>query len=31
LNCPLFTRALAICDRKIYGKQNSWTMEIEIT
>jgi len=31
LNCPLFTRALEICDKKIYGKQNSWTMEIEVT
>jgi len=31
LNCPLFTRALKICDKKIYGKQNSWTMEIEVT
>ena len=31
LNCPLFTRALEICDKKIYGKQNSWTMEIGVT
>jgi len=30
LNCPLFTSALEICDKKIYGKKNSWTMEIEI-
>jgi ABC transporter with metal-binding/Fe-S-binding domain ATP-binding protein len=30
LNCPLFTRALEICEKKIYGKQNSWTMEIEV-
>jgi len=31
LNCPLFTRALKISDKKIYGKKNSWTMEIEVT
>jgi len=30
LNCPLFTSSLEICDKKIYGKKNSWTMEIEI-
>ena len=30
LNCPLFTRALEICDKKIYGKKNAWTMEIEV-
>jgi len=30
LNCPLFTRSLEICDKKIYGNKNSWTMEIEI-
>ena len=31
LNCPLFTRSLEISDKKIYGKKNSWTMEITVT
>ena len=30
LNCPLFERGLEITQKKISGKQNSWTMEIEI-
>lgn len=30
LNCPLFTRTLTIKERKITGKQNSWTMELEV-
>ena len=30
LNFPLFTSSLEICDKKTYGKKNSWTMEIEI-
>lgn len=29
LNCPLFKRPLKIMDKKIYGKENSWWMEIE--
>lgn len=31
INCPLFTNKLEITDKKIRGKQNSWTMEIELT
>jgi predicted ATP pyrophosphatase (TIGR00289 family) len=30
INCPLFKKRLEIKDRKISGKQNSWTMEIKI-
>jgi len=30
LSCPLFHRSLQVVDRKITGKQNSWTMEIKI-
>ena len=29
LNCPLFKRPLKIMDKKIYGQENSWWMEIE--
>lgn len=31
LNCPLFAKKLEIREKKISGKHNSWTMEIEIT
>jgi ABC transporter with metal-binding/Fe-S-binding domain ATP-binding protein len=31
LNCPLFYRGLIISDRKIFGKKNSWKMEIEVS
>ena len=30
LNCPLFFRELKIKDKKIFGKNNSWRMEIEV-
>jgi len=30
LNCPLFTRKLEIKDKKIYGKKNSWKLEIDL-
>ncbi len=30
INCPLFTDRLKIKYKKIRGKQNSWTMEIEV-
>jgi ABC transporter with metal-binding/Fe-S-binding domain ATP-binding protein len=31
INCPLFSERLSIKERKITGKKNSWTMEIELT
>jgi ABC transporter with metal-binding/Fe-S-binding domain ATP-binding protein len=30
IDCPLFEKKLEIIDKKISGKQNSWTMEIDI-
>lgn len=30
LNCPLFTRALKVKEKKISGKRNSWTMELDV-
>ena len=30
LNCPLFAKKLEVIDKKISGKQNSWSMELEI-
>jgi len=30
LNCPLFSRGLKIKDKKIFGKNNSWRLEIEV-
>ena len=30
LNCPLFSRGLKIKDKKIFGKKNSWRMEIDV-
>ncbi|UCH71661.1 MAG: diphthine--ammonia ligase [Thermoplasmatales archaeon] len=30
LRCPLFSKSLEIKNKKIKGKQNSWTMEIEV-
>jgi len=30
LDCPLFSKALKISDKKIQGKNNSWRMEIEV-
>jgi len=30
INCPLFSKRLEITDKKITGKKNSWSMEIEI-
>jgi len=31
LNCPLFTRCLKIIRKDIFGKKNSWKMELEVT
>lgn len=31
INCPLFDKRLKIIDKKIMGKKNSWSMEIEVT
>jgi uncharacterized protein (TIGR00290 family) len=31
LGCPLFSSELIIKDKKIQGKNNSWSMEIDIT
>jgi len=31
INCPLFSKGLKIIDKKITGKKNSWSMEIEVT
>ncbi len=30
LNCPLFTRALEVKEKKISGKRNSWKMELNV-
>jgi diphthine-ammonia ligase len=30
LNCPLFERGLKVMDKKTFGEQNSWRMEIEV-
>lgn len=30
LNCPLFEKALEIKDKKIFGKANSWSMEVDL-
>jgi len=30
LNCPLFTRALEVKEKRISGKRNSWRMEIDV-
>lgn len=30
LNCPLFSRKLKIKDKKIFGKKNSWKLEIDV-
>jgi len=30
LNCPLFTRALEVKEKKISGKRNSWKMELDV-
>lgn len=30
LNCPLFEKTLKINDKKIFGKANSWSMEVEL-
>jgi asparagine synthase (glutamine-hydrolysing) len=31
LNCPLFSRELKIQKREVFGKNNSWKMEIDVT
>ena len=31
LNCPLFLKELEVTSKKVYGKRNSWRMEIEVT
>ena len=30
LNCPLFEKDLKIKDKKIFGKKNSWSMEVDL-
>jgi len=30
LDCPLFTKALEITDKKISGEKHSWRLDIEV-